>query len=379
MVIRRWLMPQKIKASIAYGIGKGFAQPEEVIIDDPIGAEVLVDVQASGLCHSDLHLVEDDDKFFPFPAVIGHEISGIVEAVGPEVSGIKVGDHVVASLEQVCGHCANCLKGQPQSCTQQQECVRGAGEKPRLSFPDGRPITQAFGTGGFAEKALIHENQLAVVNNQVKWDEAACIGCATITGAGAAINTAHVRPGDTVAVIGTGGIGLNIISGARICGAKRIIAIDLLDNKLEFARKFGATDVINSKNEDPVAKVRELTDGGVDQAFEAIGLPVTMKQAWDMLGVGGTAYPIGLTKPDATVSLEINPADLLVHQRGFKGVWMGSTNIKHDIPMYADFAVDGRLNMHDIVSQHIKLSQIDEAYKQLVNGEVIRSVITEFD
>lgn len=371
-------MPQTIKASIAYGIGKGFAQPEDIIIDDPHGAEVLVDIKASGLCHSDLHLVEDDDQFFTFPAVIGHEVAGIVEQVGPEVTGIKVGDHVIASLEQVCGHCSNCLRGNPQSCTQQQECVRGADEPPRLSFPDGRPITQAFGVGGFAEKALIHENQLAVVNNEVAWDEAACIGCATITGAGAAINTAHVRPGDSVAVIGTGGIGLNIISGAVIAGASHIIAIDVFDNKLEFAKKFGATAVINSKNEDPVAKVRELTEGGVDEAFEAIGFPQTMKQAWDMLGVGGTAYCIGLAKPDATVDLEIDPANLLTHQRGFKGVWMGSTNIKHDIPMYADLAVSGRLNMHDIVSQDINISQINEAYEQLMRGEVIRSVITSF-
>lgn len=371
-------MPQKIKASIAYGIGKGFAKPEEIIIDDPKGAEVLVDVKASGLCHSDLHLVEDDDQLFDFPAVIGHEISGVVEAVGPEVSGIKVGDHVVASLEQVCGHCANCLRGNPQSCTEQQECVRHAGDIPRLQTLDGKPITQAFGLGGFAEKVLAHENQLAVVNNEIDWAEAACIGCATITGAGAAINTAKVRPGDTVAVIGTGGIGLNIISGARIAGARRIIAVDIFDNKLEFARKFGATDVVNSKKVDAVAAIRELTNGGVDKSFEAIGFPQTMKQAWDVLGVGGTAYCIGLAKPDATLQVEIDPIDLLVHQRGLKGVWMGSTNIKHDIPMYADLAVTGRLNMHDIVSQRIRLDQINEAYEQLKRGEVIRSVITEF-
>lgn len=371
-------MSQQIKASISYGIGKGFAQPEEILIDDPKGAEVLVDIKASGLCHSDLHLVEDDDRFFPFPAVIGHEISGIVEAVGPEVTGIKVGDRVVASLEQVCGHCANCLKGQPQSCTNQNECVRGEGETPRLQTLDGKPITQAFGIGGFAEKALVHQNQLAVVNSQVDWAEAACIGCATITGAGAAINTAHVRPGDSVAVVGTGGIGLNIISGARISGATKIIAIDIFDNKLEFAKKFGATDVVNSKKEDAVAAVRALSNGGVDKAFEAIGFPQTMKQAWDALRVGGTAYCIGLAKPTATINLEIDPLHLLVSQRGLKGVWMGSTNIKHDIPMYADLAVDGRLNMHDIVSQRIRLDQIDEAYRQLMRGEVIRSVITQF-
>lgn len=371
-------MPQKIKASIAYGIGKGFAQPEEIIIDDPRGAEVLFAVKASGLCHSDLHLVQDDDQLFSFPAVIGHEVAGVVEAVGPEVTGIAVGDYVIASLEQVCGHCANCLRGKPQSCTQPQECVRAEGETPRLQALDGTPISQAFGLGGFAEKVLTHENQLAVIQPGLDWAEAACIGCATITGAGAAINTAHIRPGDTVAVIGTGGIGLNIISGARIAGAAHIIAIDIFDNKLEFARKFGATDVINSRQVDAVDAVRQLTGGGVDHAFEAIGFPATMKQAWDMLGVGGTAYCIGLAKPDATVTLEIDPINLLVHQRGFKGVWMGSTNIKHDIPMYAAFVADGRLNMHDIVSQRIRLDQIDDAYEQLERGEVIRSVITEF-
>lgn len=371
-------MPQNIKASIAYGIGKGFAQPEVIVIDDPVRAEVLVDVKASGLCHSDLHLVEDDDQLFSFPAVIGHEVAGIVEAVGPEVTGIKVGDHVIASLEQVCGHCANCLRGNPQSCTHQEECVRRPDEPSRLRTLDGAPITQAFGLGGFAEKVLTHENQLAVIHEDIDWSEAACIGCATITGAGAAINTAGIVPGDTVAVIGTGGIGLNIISGARIAGAAQIIAIDIFDNKLEFARKFGATHVVNSKTEDAVAAVREITGGGVDKAFEAIGFSQTMKQAWDMLGVGGTAYCIGLAKPDATVNLEIDPVGLLVHQRGFKGVWMGSTNIKHDIPMYAAFTADGRLNMHDIVSQRIRLDQIDEAYERLIRGEVIRSVITQF-
>lgn len=371
-------MPQKIKASVSYGPNKGFSQPEEVIIDDPKGKEILVDVKASGLCHSDLHVIEDADDSFPFPVVMGHEVSGVVEAMGPDVEGFKVGDHVIACLEQICGHCVNCLNGRPQLCSNPQDCMRKPSDTPRLSLLDGTPIMPISGIGGFAEKILIHENQLFVVNNQVKWDEAACIGCSTITGAGAAINTAHVRPGDTVAVIGTGGVGLNIISGARICGAGKIIAIDVFDNKLEFAKKFGATDVINSSNEDPVAKVRELTNGGVDKAFEAIGLPQTVEQGWDMLGVGGTVYCIGVAKPDAKITLGINSNDLIVHQRSLVGVNMGSTNPRHDLPMYADFAVDGRLNMHDIVSQDIKLSQINEAYEQLKRGEVIRSVITEF-
>ncbi|BDR52547.1 alcohol dehydrogenase [Bombiscardovia nodaiensis] len=371
-------MPQTIKASIAYGPKQGFAQPEDVIIDDPRGAEVLVDVKASGLCHSDLHYVDDFGDTLPYPLLLGHEVSGIVEAVGPEVVGLKPGDKVVASLEKICGHCSKCLSGRPQSCLHPEECERPADAKPRISFPDGRPITQMFGIGGFAQKALIHENQLAVVNDQVDWAEAACIGCSTITGAGAAINTARVRPGDTVAVIGTGGVGLNIISGARLAGAGRIIAIDVFDNKLEFAKKFGATDLINSKNEDPVAKVKELTSGGVDHAFEAIGLAPTIKQAWDMLGVGGTAFVIGLTKPGATIEINVDRFQFLGFQKGIRGVYMGSTNPKHDLPMYADFAVDGRLNMHDIVSQRIELRQIDQAYEQLVAGKTIRSVITKF-
>ena len=370
-------MSQKIKAVVAYGVGKGFAQPEEIIIDDPIGAEVLVKISASGLCHSDLHLVQDDDQFFPFPAVLGHEISGIVEAVGPEVIGLKVGDRVVASLEQVCGHCAQCLRGNAQSCEHPEECVRTADQPPRLSALDGTPITQALGIGGFAEKALIHMNQLAKVNNEIDMKEAAVIGCATITGAGAAINSAHVVPGDYVAVIGTGGIGLNVISGARICGASKIIAIDIHDNKLEFAKKFGATAVVNSSKEDPVEAVRRITGGrGVDQAFEAIGLASAARQGWDMLATGGTCYFIGLAKPDAVVELPLHPGNVLVPQRGFKGVWMGSTNIKHDIPMYADLVVEGRLNMKDIVTQTITLADINDAYAQLERGEVIRSVIT---
>lgn len=371
-------MPQKIRASIAYGVGKGFSKPEELILDDPIKAEVLVNIEASGLCHSDLHLVEDDDKMFEFPAVLGHEVAGTVEAVGPEVVGIKPGDRVVATLEQICGHCDKCMGGKAHSCRHQEECVRQPGEPPRLKFPDGRPITQALGIGGFASKSLIHQNQLAVVNNQVDMAEAACIGCATITGFGAAKNSAKVQPGDLVAVIGTGGIGLNVISGARVCGARTIIAIDVFDNKLEFAKKFGATHVVNAKKEDLVEAVRRITGGGVDKSFEAIGFAETMKQCWDMLAQGGTAYCIGLAKPDATVSLEIDPINLLFMQRGFKGVWMGATNPKHDIPYYADLAVDGRLNMHDIVTQRIRLDQITEAYEQLMRGEVIRSVITEF-
>ncbi|WEV63701.1 alcohol dehydrogenase catalytic domain-containing protein [Bifidobacterium sp. ESL0732] len=372
-------MPQTIKASVSYGLNQGFSEPEDVVIDDPKGAEVLVDIKGSGLCHSDLHVVDDGNALgFSFPMILGHEVSGVVEAVGPFVSGLKVGDRVVASLEQVCGHCANCLNGHPEVCTQPQECVRGADETPRLSFPDGRPIYQGWGIGGFAEKALIHENQLAVINDQVPWDQAACLGCATITGAGAAINTAHVRPGDTVAVVGTGGVGLNVISGARIAGASKIIAIDILDNKLEFARKFGATDVVNSKKEDPVAKVRELTNGGVDKSFEVIGFPATVKQAWDMLGMHGTTYCIGMSNPGSKLTIDVDTASILVPEKGLRGVSMGSTNIKHDLPMYADFVVDGRLNMKDLISQNINLGQINQGYDQLQKGEVIRSVITEF-
>jgi len=363
-----------VKASVSLGLGKGF-EVREVTIAEPIRREVLIDVKASGLCHSDLHLVETDFGV-PMPAVFGHEIAGVVKAIGPGVTTIAVGDHVAACLVRYCGVCLECISGHSYACVNPLSTARRPGEAPRLTFADG-PLNQGHGIGGFAEQVLVHENQLAVLNKQIPFAQACLLGCATATGAGAAINSANVRVGDTVAVLGTGGVGLNVISGARLAGALRVIAIDLDDAKLETAKRFGATDVINSRVVDPVSAVRELTGRGVHHAFEVVGLEVTQKQAVGMARPGGGVYFVGLAKPKSKLELPSSLEMLRAHTN-VVGVHMGSTNLKRDLPMYADLYVQGRLNLDDLVTQEIALSDINRAYEQLKRGEVIRSVITQF-
>ncbi len=362
-----------MKASVSMGLGRGF-EPREVSIEAPIGREVLVTVRASGLCHSDVHLAQTDFGI-PMPAVFGHEVAGVVLAVGSEVTTISVGDHVVACLLQYCGLCRECIAGRSFACINKAATLRGPAQSPRLTFGEG-PLNQVYGIGGFAEQALVHENQLAVVNKQIPFPQASILGCGTVTGAGAVINSAQVRVGDTVAVVGTGGVGLNAISGARLAGALRIIAIDIDDAKLRVAERFGATDTVNAAEMDPVHAVHELT-GGVDHAFEVIGLESTQQQTIQMVRPGGGAYFVGLAKPDAKIELSTSLPMLRAHT-SVVGVHMGSTNLKHDIPMYADLYVQGRLNLDDLISQEISLGDIDDAYDHLARGGVIRSVVTSF-
>ena len=361
-----------MKAALTRGVGKGF-EVVDVIIDQPRGREVLIDVKASGLCHSDLH-IETHGFGFEFPVVLGHEVAGLVTAVGPDVTGIKVGDRVAACLLQFCGACEECLSGRTFQCTNQAVVNRGPDEEPRLRLESGEPLTQFFGISGFAEQALIHENQLAVINDEIPWEQAALIGCSVVTGAGCSINTAQVRVGDSVAVIGTGGIGLNAISGARIAGARTIVAIDIDDAKLKVARDFGATHVINSRTDNPVEKIKEIC-GGVNHAIEAIGLPATQKQAYELTRPGGMAYMIGIAPPESELTID-SSLGLLAAHNGVQGCWMGSTNLKRDIPMYADLYTQGRINLDDMVSQTIGLEDIGSAYEQLTKGGNIRSVIT---
>lgn len=365
-----------MKASVTTGVGNGF-KTADVQLADPIGREILVDVKASGLCASDIHIEQGASPSMVFPAVLGHEIAGVIAAVGPDVTTMHVGDHVVASLIQFCGACVDCLSGRTYACAFPEATMRGADEPSRITAADGTPLTQLLGLGGFAERALVHENQLAVVNKEIPFPQAAVLGCGVSTGAGAAINTAGVRVGDSVAVIGTGGVGLNAISGALIAGATTIIAVDISDDKLEIAKKFGATHVINSSQVDAVEAVREITAGGVDHAFEIIGLAATQKQAADMCGVLGTAYLIGIARPGTSLELTTD-ATSLAAQAGVRTVKMGSTNLKRDIPMYADMYVQGRLNLDDLISQEISIDQIEDGYEALKRGEVIRSIITSF-
>jgi len=363
-----------VKAAVLNKLN-GLFEVEDIQIAEPKGREVLVQVKASGLCHSDLHMSHHDFGV-PLPAVFGHELAGIVQKIGPDVREFSVGDHVVASLIQYCGHCEACLDGRTYQCAHPNETLRPAEDDPRLTR-NGQPLTPVFGTAAFAEYSLVHENQLAKVPDELPFPQAAILGCGCVTGAGAAINTANVKPGDSVAVIGVGGVGLNVISGARLAGAGRIIAIDTQVAKSALARKFGATDFIDASSADSVEAVRALTNGGVDHSFEVIGLKSTSEQAIKMVRKGGGIYLIGIHKPGSAIDVDVL-GDLIVNQVTIKGVYMGSTNIKHDIPMYADLYLRGRFNLDDLVANEINIDQINDAYEELKKGAIARSVITSF-
>jgi S-(hydroxymethyl)glutathione dehydrogenase/alcohol dehydrogenase len=342
---------------------------EQVCIGKPGPREVLVRTVAVGMCHSDLHFV---DGLYPFPApvVLGHEAAGVVEAVGSDVHTVKPGDHVVTCLSAFCGHCAHCVTGHLSLCVS-PETKRGPEEAPRLSLAQ-KPMVQFVNLSAYAEQMLVHENALVAINRDMPLDRAALLGCAVTTGTGAVFNTAKVRPGDTVVIIGCGGIGLSAVNGAALAGASRIIAVDMLDSKLELARVFGATDLVNPNNGDPVQQVLELTRGGVHHAFECIGLKQTAEQAFGMLARGGTATIIGMLKPGTR--LDIDPYALL-HERRIQGSFMGSNRFPVDLPNLVNFYMQGRLKLDQLISQRIRLEQINEGFDELRRGELARSVI----
>lgn len=362
-----------MKASVVTTRGGGFSVGE-VELADPIGREVLVDIKASGLCHTDL-TVATADIGYPVPAVFGHEAAGVVTAVGPDVTQVKEGDHVVGCLIQFCGQCTKCLSGRTFECLQPEFTLRGEDEAPRLVH-DGEPISQAFGLGGFAERALVHENQLAVVPGDLPFPQAALLGCGVVTGAGAVLNTADVHHGDTVVVMGAGGVGLNAISGAVLAGASRIVVTDIADGKLERAEAFGATDVINSSQVDPVEAVRDLLPGGVDHVFDFVGARPVTAQGLQMLGTGGGLYLIGIMGENPGIDLDA--LALLTNRSRVEGVYMGSSNLKRDIPFYAEMSLRGRFNLKDLVSKEIALGEIDQGYESLKDGSIARVVITDF-
>lgn len=364
-----------VRAAVVSELAGGF-HVEDLVVDEPRGREVLVEVRAAGLCHSDLSFSENDFGTV-LPAVLGHELAGVVVALGPDASRVKVGDHVVGSLVRACGECDACAGGAPFRCPHRMSLLRGPGEPPRLRRRDGTPVTAALGTAAFAALALVHENQLVPVPHEVPFPQAAILGCGVVTGAGAVLNTARVSPGDSVAVIGLGGVGLNAVSGARIAGASTVVAIDRAPEKLELAQRFGATHVVDASVEDPVATVRELTSGGVLHAFEVVGLEATTVQAVRMTAVGGTAYLVGLHRPGAVVGLDVM-ADLMVPQRSIVAVYMGSTDIHRDIPRYARLYLDGSLDLDDLVAEEISLDEIDAGFARMRTGRAARSVVTRF-
>src|SRR5882762_4194693 len=361
-----------MKALVLNALGHGF-DVEDVEIAVPRGREVLVHVQASGLCHTDLLFATHD--IAPTPSVLGHEVAGIVAVVGPDVTHARDGDHVVGSLAQSCGACARCLSGRPFQCQHPESTLRRPDEPPRLSR-NGHGLFQGFGRGGFAERALIHENQLAVVPKEMPFAQAALLGCGVVTGAGSVLNTANVRAGDSVVIFGAGGVGLNAISGARIAGASRIVAVDIQPKRLEAAKSFGATDVIDSTKTNLVEAVRDLLRGGADHVFDFVGLKSVAEQGLAMLSVGGGLYLVGVTKPE--VNLDLNMFDAIGGQKRVQGVNFGSTNFKRDIPTYAELYLQGRMNLDDLVSKRIALQDVNDGYAALKDGSLNRVVVTSF-
>jgi len=361
-----------MKALVVNALGRGF-DLEDVDIAAPMGREVLIDVQASGLCHTDLLFATHD--IVPTPAVLGHEVSGIVAEVGPDVTQFRIGEHVVGSLTQSCGTCARCVSGRSFQCQSPDATLRRPSEAPRLSRR-GVGLFQGLGLGGFAERALVHENQLAALPRDMPFAQAALLGCGVVTGAGAVLNTAKVSAGDSVVIFGTGGVGLNAVSGARIAGASRIVVVDIQPQRLEAAEKFGATDVINSTKTDPVQAVRDLLAGGADHVFDFVGLKTVAEQGVAMLAVGGGLCLVGVTRPE--VNVELNIFDAIGGQKRIQGVNFGSTNFKRDIPMYAGLYLQGRMNLDDLVSRRIALPEVNDGYAALKDGSLNRVVVTSF-
>jgi len=355
-----------MKAAVLREVGKPLVI-EELSIGKPGPHEVLIRTAAAGVCHSDLHFIEGSYTM-PLPAVLGHESAGVVEQVGSEVRSVKPGDHVITCLSVYCGHCDYCLQGHMSLCRSPEVRTPSA---QRLS-KDGAPIGQFAQLSSFAEQMLIHEHACVAIRPDMPLDRAALIGCGVTTGVGAVIHTSKVKAGETVAVIGCGGVGLAAINGAAIAGAGRIIAIDTSPSKANLVRQFGATDFIDASQEDPVAKVMELTKGGVHHAFEAIGLAKTAEQAFNMLARGGTANIIGMIPVGQSISLM---GAAFLGEKRIQGSSMGSNRFPIDMPRFVDFYLSGKLKLDDMISRRIKLEDINDAFAEMKTGQIARSVI----
>ena len=346
---------------------------EEVSIADPGRREVRLRVANAGLCHSDLHFMDGLWRT-SLPAVMGHESAGVVEAVGSDVSYVQPGDHVITCLSVFCGHCADCLTGHPNRCQNHREVSRSRDMPPRLTNAQGERLAQFASLAGFAEEMLVHEHAVVKIRPDMPLDRACLIGCGVTTGLGAVFKTARVEPGSSVCVIGCGGIGLSAVQGARIAGANQIVAVDVTDQKLEIARTMGATHTVNSANvDDPVEAVRELSGGGVEYSFEAIGLKETVEQSFEVTRLGGTAVVIGMIPQDQ--KLEIAGWQFFMLEKTLKGSMMGSNAFRVDMPRYVDMYLDGRLMLDEMISATLTLADINDGYESLRKGEVARQVI----
>jgi S-(hydroxymethyl)mycothiol dehydrogenase len=340
---------------------------ETIVVPDPGPGEALVKVQACGVCHTDLHYREGgiNDEF---PFLLGHEAAGVVEAVGDGVQDVAPGDFVVLAWRAPCGRCRSCRRGRPWYCFDSQNATQ------TMTLADGTPLSPALGIGAFAEKTLVAAGQCVKVDPSARPEAAGLVGCGVMAGFGAAVNTGEVGLGDTVAVIGCGGVGDAAIAGASIAGARMVIAVDLDDRKLEWARGFGATHTVNSSATDPVEAIKALTDGnGADVVIDAVGRPETYRQAFFARDLAGRLVQVGVPTPDMTIELPL--IELFGRGGSLKSSWYGDCLPTRDFPALIDLYLRGRLDLDAFVSETIGLGDVEEAFDRMEKGEVLRSVV----
>lgn len=340
---------------------------ETILVPDPGPGEALVDILTCGVCHTDLHYKQgaiNDD----YPFLLGHEATGVVSAVGPDVTEVAPGDRVVLNWRAVCGECRACRKGQPQY------CFNTANATQKMTLEDGTELTAALGIGAFAEKTLVAAGQCTKVDDDVDAAAVGLLGCGVMAGIGAAINTGEVQRGESVAVIGCGGVGIAAVAGAQLAGATTIIAVDIDAKKLELAKAQGATHVINSKEEDPVEAIRALTEGnGADVVIDAVGRPETYKQAFYARDLAGRVVLVGVPNPEMKIELPL--ADVFGRGGSLKSSWYGDCLPSRDFPMLVEQYKLGRLDLDAFVSERIGLGDIEEAFTKMHDGLVLRSVV----
>ena len=337
-----------------------------VVVPDPGPGEALVKIQACGVCHTDLHYREggiNDD----FPFLLGHEAAGVVEAVGDGVEDVEPGDFVVLNWRAVCGRCRACRRGRPWYCFNTHNASQP------MTLSDGTPLSPALGIGAFVEKTLVHAGQCTKVDPEARAAAVGLLGCGVMAGLGAAINTGGAGRGDSVAVIGCGGVGDGAVLGARLAGADKVIAVDVDERKLEWAKDFGATHTINSRDKDPVEAIRELTGFGADIVIDAVGRPETWKQAFYARDLAGTVVLVGVPTPDMT--LEMPLIDLFSRGGALKSSWYGDCLPSRDFPMLVDLYTSGRLNLDAFVSEEIGIGDVESAFAKMHDGDVLRSVV----
>jgi len=371
----------KIKAAVlnAMGMQPPYAEStplsvESVELDPPGHGEVLVKIAAAGLCHSDLSVI-NGDRPRPMPMVLGHEAAGIVEQPGPGVEDLKKGDHVVLIFVPSCGHCLPCAEGRPALC-EPGAAANTAGtllSGARRLHRNGSPLQHHLGCSAFAEYATVSRNSLIKIDPELPLDEAALFGCAVLTGVGAVLNTARVTPGSTVAVVGLGGVGLSSVLGAVLAGARQIVAVDLFADKLDLAKKLGATDVFNASSPECVEQVRAATNGGVEFAFELAGSVKAMELAYKITRRGGTTVTAGL--PPAAHTIPIPQVNLVAEERTVKGSYIGTCVPMRDLPRYVSLYRQGRLPVDRLMTGRLKLAEINAAFDRLREGKAVRQVI----